>query len=567
MATITINGVKHEFTDEKNVLTIIRKAGIDLPTLCYQPELSTFGACRLCMVEDDRGRMFASCSEPPRDGMVIYTHTGRLRRYRKLIVELLLAAHNRDCTTCDKHGKCTLQKLANQMGIHTIRFENNREPKEADFSSPALVRDPTKCILCGNCVRMCNEVQGIGVLGFTHRGIETTVSPAFNRPLSETQCVACGQCRTVCPTGAITIHHDMSKSGFWKALDDPNTRVVAQIAPSVRVAVGEEFGLPRGESSMGKIVAALHRMGFDEVFDTTYTADLTIMEESAEFLDRVKNGGPLPLLTSCCPAWVKFVDNFFPDMRKNVSTCRSPQQMFSAVLKEYYRNPVHAEGKKTFVVSIMPCTAKKLEAERPNSFTYGEQDTDYVMTTEELCRMIYGFGIEFSDLESEACDMPFGIGSGAGVIFGASGGVTEAVLRRLSDNHDVAAMSAIAESGVRSKNGIREFTVPYNGIDVKICVVSGLGNARKVMNAVKNGEKEYHLIEVMACPGGCVMGGGQPVSGENALRVKTRTKGIYAADVANVIRKSDENPLMDVFYHGELKDKIHDLLHNHDNFD
>lgn len=561
MGTITINGKKYEFTDEKNVLTIIRNAGIDLPTLCYQPELSTFGACRLCVVEDDKGRFFASCSEPPRDGMVIYTHTDKLRRYRKLIVELLLAAHNRDCTTCDKHGKCTLQKLANQLGINTVRFENNREPQKVDFSSPALVRDPSKCILCGNCVRMCNEVQGLGVLGFTHRGIATTVSPAFNRPLAQTDCVACGQCRTVCPTGAITIYHDMS--GFWKALDDPNTRMVAQIAPSVRVAVGEEFGLPKGESSMSKIVAALHRMGFDEVFDTTFTADLTIMEESAEFLDRVSRGENLPLLTSCCPAWVKFVENVYPDMKKNISTCRSPQQMFSAIIKDYYRDPAHSEGKKTFVVSIMPCTAKKLEAERPNSYTYGEKDTDYVLTTEELCRMIYGFGIKFEDLESEACDMPFGLGSGAGVIFGASGGVTEAVLRRLTDGHDNATISAIAESGVRDKSGIKELTVPYNGMDVKICVVSGLANARKVMDAVKNGEKEYHLIEVMACPGGCVMGGGQPVRGDKAVRASTRTRGIYAADGENAIKKSDENPLIDVFYNGYFKDKVHELLHNH----
>ncbi|MGM9550359.1 MAG: [FeFe] hydrogenase, group A, partial [Faecousia sp.] len=506
MGTITINGKKVEFTNEKNLLTIIRNAGIEVPTLCYQPELSIFGACRLCMVEDDKGRCFASCSEEPRDGMVIYTHTERLRKNRKLIVELLLAAHCRDCTTCDKHGQCTLQKLAYQLGVNNVRFENHREVQPVDFSSPSIVRDPNKCILCGCCVRACSELQGIGVLGFAHRGTDAMVTPAFDRRLAQTDCVGCGQCRAVCPTGALTIRHNMTE--VWQALGDKNTRVVAQIAPAVRVAVGEAFGLPRGENTMGKIVAALHRMGFDEVFDTSYSADLTIMEESAEFLDRVKNGGTLPLLTSCCPAWVKFVDNEYPEFKPNVSTCRSPQGMFSAVLKDYYRDEANAKGKKTVVVSIMPCTAKKMEAERPNSYTYGEKDTDVVLTTAELIRMIDAHGISFETMPSESCDMPFGIASGGGVIFGATGGVTEAVLRRLIEGHDPATLSAIAECGVRGDEGIKEFTVPYNGMDVKICVASGLANARKVLEAVKSGEKQYHFIEVMACPGGCVMGGG-----------------------------------------------------------
>ena len=561
MGTITINGKKFEFTNEKNILTIIRNAGIEVPTLCYQPELSIFGACRLCTVEDDRGRLFASCSEEPRDGMVIYTHTERLRKHRKLIIELLLAAHCRDCTTCDKHGKCTLQKLAYQHGINAVRFENHREPMKVDFSSPSLVRDPNKCILCGNCVRVCSEIQGIGVLGFAHRGTEACVVPAFNRDLAATNCVGCGQCRAVCPTGALTIHHNMTE--VWQALGDKNTRVVAQIAPAVRVAVGEAFGLPKGESTMGKIVAALHCLGFDEVFDTTYTADLTIMEESAEFLDRVANGGTLPLLTSCCPAWVKFVENEYPEFKANISTCRSPQQMFSALLKDYYRDEANAQGKKTYVVSIMPCTAKKMEAERADAHTHGIKDTDIVLTTSELIRMIDAAGINFENMPSESCDMPFGIGSGAGVIFGATGGVTEAVLRRLVEGHDSATLAAIAECGVRGDQGIREFTIPYNGIDVKICVASGLANARKVLESVKSGEKEYHFIEVMACPGGCVMGGGQPTDGTKVSRAAARTKGLYAADGEMVIKKSNENPLMDLFYNGFFKGKAHELLHNH----
>ena len=560
MGTITINGKKVEFTDEKNVLTIIRKAGFEVPTLCYQPELSIFGACRLCMVEDDRGRFFASCSEEPRDGMVIYTHTERLRKNRKLIVELLLAAHCRDCTTCDKHGRCKLQKLAYQLGINNVRFENHREIQPVDFSSPAIVRDPNKCILCGCCVRACSELQGIGVLAFAHRGTDATVTTAFDRKMAMTNCVSCGQCRVVCPTGALTIHHNMTD--VWQALGDKNTRVVAQIAPAVRVAIGEAFGLPKGENSMGKVVAALHRMGFDEVFDTAYTADLTIMDESAEFLERVKAGTNLPLMTSCCPAWVKFVENEYPEFKENISTCRSPQAMFSAILKDYYRDEANAKGKKTVVVSVMPCTAKKMEAERKESYTHEEKDTDYVLTTTELIRMIDAHGINFEALPSESCDMPFGIGSGGGVIFGATGGVTEAVLRRLIEGHDPATLRAIAECGARGDEGIKEFSVPYNGLDVKICVASGLANARKVLESVKSGEKEYHFIEVMACPGGCVMGGGQPVYGTKVRRAETRTKGLYEADGGMAIKKSNENPLMDVFYNGYFKGKAHELLHN-----
>ena len=561
MGVITINGKKYQFTNERNILTIIRNAGIEVPTLCYQPELSIFGACRLCTVEDDRGRLFASCSEEPRDGMVIYTHTERLRKHRKLIIELLLASHCRDCTTCDKHGNCTLQKLAYEHGVSSVRFANHREEAPIDRSSYAIVRDPNKCILCGNCVRACAELQGIEVLGFTHRGTDAMVAPAFNRNLADTNCVSCGQCRVVCPTGALTIRNCMES--VWQALGDKNTRVVAQIAPAVRVAVGEAFGLPKGENAMGKIVAALHRMGFDEVFDTTYTADLTIMEESAEFLDRVANGGKLPLLTSCCPAWVKFVENEYPEFKPNISTCRSPQQMFSAILKDYYRDEANAKGKKTFVVSIMPCTAKKMESYRPDAHTYGEKDTDAVLTTSELIRMIKSHGVSFDQMESEACDMPFGIGSGGGVIFGATGGVTEAVLRRLVEGHDPATLNAVANMGARGSEGIKEFTVPYNGIDVKICVASGLANARKVLEAVKSGEKEYHFIEVMACPGGCVMGGGQPIHGTKVQRAETRTKGLYAADGEMVIKKSNENPLMDIFYNGYFKGKAHELLHNH----
>ncbi len=564
MGTITIDGRKVEFTDEKNLLTIIRKAGIDIPTLCYHSELSTFGACRLCTVEDDRGRTFASCSEEPRDGMVIYTNTGKLKRYRKLIIELLLAAHCRDCTTCVKSGDCNLQTLAHRFGVTSVRYNNYREQKPIDFSSPSIVRDPNKCILCGNCVRVCNELQGVGALDFAFRGSEAMVMPAFDKEIAKTDCVNCGQCQIFCPTGAISIRHN--REAVWEALADPDTRVIAQVAPAVRVAVGSAFGLPKGKSVMGKIVNVLHRMGFDEVYDTAFSADLTIVEESAEFLDRLKNGGKLPLLTSCCPAWVKFVGEQFPDYRENVSTCRSPQGMMSAVTKEYFRNPENSQGKKTVMVSFMPCTAKKMEAKRPNSFTNGEQDTDYVITTTEFIDMIRMTGIDFAELEPESSDIPFGFGSGGGVIFGVTGGVTEAVIRHLVPGHDKATLESIAECGVRGDDEdglIREFSVPYEGTDLNICVVSGLANARKVMEQVQSGEKNYHLIEVMACRRGCIMGGGQPrLAGDRTKAA--RREGIYRADNVAVIKKCDENPMVMSLYEGFLKGKEHELLHNHE---
>ena len=559
MGTMTIDGRKVEFADEKNVLTVIRKAGIDIPTLCYHSELSTFGACRLCTVEDDRGKTFASCSEEPRDGMVIYTNTAKLKKYRKMIIELRLAAHCRDCTTCVKSGDCNLQTLAHRFGVTRVRFENYKEPVPLDLSSPSIVRDPNKCILCGNCVRVCEELQGVGVLGFAHRGADAMVMPAFDKQIAATDCVNCGQCRVFCPTGAISIKSD--EESVWDALGDPNVRVVAQIAPAVRVAVGDAFGLPKGKSVMGKIVNVLHRMGFDEVYDTTFSADLTIIEETAEFLDRVKNGGKLPLLTSCCPAWVKFVGDQFPEYQDNVSTCRSPQGMMSSVVKEYFRDPENGQGKKTVMVSFMPCTAKKMEANRPNSYTKEEKDTDYVITTTELIKMIRMTGIDFASLEPESSDIPFGFGSGGGVIFGVTGGVTEAVIRRLAPDHNMSTLEEISECGVRDEGFIREFSIPYDGMEVKICIASGLANARKVMEQVRSGEKEYHLIEIMACRRGCIMGGGQPrLAGDRTKAARAR--GIYNADKVSVIKKSDENPMIISLYEGFLKGKEHELLHN-----
>ena len=558
MGYMTVDGRTVEFTDEPNVLSVIRKAGIDIPTLCYHSELSVYGACRLCTVENERGKTFASCSEPPRDGMIVYTNTPRLMKYRKLILELLLAAHCRDCTTCIKSGECQLQALAHRMGVETIRFENTKEQHPLDFSSPSIVRDPNKCILCGDCVRMCDNVQSVNAIDFAYRGTRALVTPAFNKKIAETDCVNCGQCRVVCPTGAISIHTNTDT--IWDLLADKNTKVVAQIAPAVRVAVGDRFGLPKGENVMGKLVNVLHRLGFDEVYDTSYGADLTVIEESEELLNRLEASENLPLFTSCCPAWVKFCEERYPDLAKNLSTCRSPQQMFGAVVREYYKDPEKSGGKRIVSVSIMPCTAKKEEILRPESTTNGKQDIDYVLTTTELIGMIRKAGIRFEDLEIEATDMPFGIGSGAGVIFGVTGGVTEAVLRRLREGHNRADMEKIKFSGVRGEDGLKEVAFDYNGRTIRAAVVNGLGNANSLMKRIQSGEVQYDFVEVMACRRGCIMGGGQPVPVDPESRI-ARSKGIYNTDINTQIKKSNENPLVQSLYDGLLKGKTHELLH------
>ena len=558
MGYMTIDGRTVEFTDEPNVLAVIRKADIDIPTLCYHSELSVYGACRLCTVENERGKTFASCSEPPRDGMIVYTNTPRLMKYRKLILELLLAAHCRDCTTCIKSGECQLQSLAHRMGVGNIRFENTKEQHPLDFSSPSIVRDPNKCILCGDCVRMCDNVQSVNAIDFAYRGTRALVTPAFNKKIAETDCVNCGQCRVVCPTGAISIH--TNTDAIWDLLADKNTKVVAQIAPAVRVAVGDRFGLPKGENVMGKLVNVLHRLGFDEVYDTSYGADLTVIEESEELLNRLEAGENLPLFTSCCPAWVKFCEERYPDLAKNLSTCRSPQQMFGAVVREYYKDPEKSGGKRIVSVSIMPCTAKKEEILRPESTTNGKQDIDYVLTTTELIGMIRKAGIRFENLEIEATDMPFGIGSGAGVIFGVTGGVTEAVLRRLREGHNRVEMEKIKFSGVRGEEGLKEVEFDYNGRTIRAAVVSGLGNANSLMKRIQKGEVQYDFVEVMACRRGCIMGGGQPVPVDPESRI-ARSKGIYDTDINTQIKKSNENPLVQSLYDGLLKGKTHELLH------
>ena len=559
MSYMTINNRRVEFTNEKNVLSIIRKSGIDLPTFCYHSELSTYGACRMCVVEDDRGKIFASCSETPRDGMVIYTNTPRLQHHRKMIIELLLASHCRDCTTCAKNGICTLQKLSRQLGIMDVRFENNKKQLPKDTSSECVIRDPNKCILCGDCVRTCDEIQGLGILDFAFRGSKMQVTPAFNKNLSETDCVGCGQCRAVCPTGAISIKQDVEP--VWKILADKNIRVVAQIAPAVRVAVGDKFGIKKGENALGRLVAALRRIGFDEVYDTNFGADLTVMEESKELVERLESGENLPLFTSCCPAWVKFCERKYPEFKEHISTCRSPQEMFGALIKEDAKMKADKEPRKTMVVSIMPCTAKKAEITRPEHFTDGVQNVDYVLTTTEITRMIQAAGIDLAQVKPEAMDMPFGLASGAGAIFGVTGGVTEAVLRRLVNSNRAEDLEAISFTGVRGAEGIKEATVKLGERDVHIAVVNGLHCASEVLDKIKTGEVHYDFVEVMACKRGCIAGGGQPVPIGPRTK-KARMEGMYKINSTAQIKLSNENPIVTTVYEGILKGKEHKLLHN-----
>lgn len=551
-----IDGNPVEINGEKNLLEVIRKAGIELPTFCYHSELSVYGACRMCMVENSHGGMEAACSTVPKAGMEIYTNTERLHKHRKMILELLLANHCRDCTTCQKNGKCRLQELASLFGLESIRFKNLKPEPELDTSSLSIIRDAHKCILCGDCVRMCNEIQNVGAIDFVNRGSKMVIGPAFNEPIANSPCVGCGQCAAVCPTGAIVIRKDTGR--VWPELNDKNTKVVAQVAPAVRVAMAKEFGLPENENSMGRITAALRRLGFDEVYDTATGADLTVLEESNEFLQRIEAGENLPLITSCCPAWIQYCEKNHPELMKNISTCKSPMQMFSSVIKAEYAN----SSRRVVCVAIMPCTAKKFECAREEFMHDGVPETDYVITTQELIQMIHKAGIVFDELEPEAVDPEFSTSTGAGVIFGVTGGVTEAVLRRLSTDKSKKALLSIAFNDVRGMKGVKETTIPYGDKEVRIAIVSGLKNAESVIKALKNGE-HFDFIEVMACPGGCVAGGGQPF-GTNATK-EVRGKALYSADKMLSIKRSEENPLMLSLYDGVLKGRVHELLHVHYN--
>lgn len=550
---ITVDGIPVEIEGEKNLLEVLRKIDIKLPTFCYHSDLSVYGACRMCMVENERGGLEAACSTPPRPGMNIKTNTERLRRYRKNILELILANHCRDCTTCDNNSQCKLQDLAMRFKIEGVRFPNTaKSTRDDDTSSMSITRDAGKCILCGDCVRMCNEIQNVGAIDFAFRGSKMVISTAFGKPLAESPCVGCGQCAVVCPTGAIVVKDNIEP--VWKAIDNPDVKTTVQIAPAVRVALGRELGVTDGENVMGKIVAALRRMGFDEVYDTTLGADLTILEESEEFLTRLEKNEDMPLITSCCPGWIQYCEKKHPELLSHISTCRSPMQMFASLLKDQSAKA----GQNMYHVAVMPCTAKKFEAARDEFKRDGVPNVDTVITTQELIRMIKESGIMFADLEPEAVDMPFGTVSGAGVIFGVTGGVTEAVLRRVVSNKSRSALLSIANMGQRGMEGIKEFDVAAGDKTLHIAVVSGLNNAETIIKRMEAGE-HFDFIEVMACPGGCICGGGQPFAMIDDQ--KNRKKGLYDSDRMLSIRRAEENPIISTVYSDIIKGKAHELLH------
>ena len=562
--SVNIDGREVPLNGERNLLEVIRKAGIDLPTFCYHSDLSVYGACRLCLVDIQGRGVQGACSTPAEPGLTVRTQTDEIREIRKIAIELLLANHDQQCPTCPKSSSCQLQDIARKLGIRKVRFKPVHQPAELDLSSVALVRDPNKCVLCGDCVRMCSEIQGIGALDFAHRGHQAAVLPAFGKGLGEGECVNCGQCAAVCPTGALTPRPEVDE--VWKALNDPGKTVVVQVAPAVRVAVGEVFGLEAGVSTSGQIVAALKRLGFDKVYDASFSADLTIIEEANEFLKRKAKGEKLPQFTSCCPAWVKFAEQYYPELLPNLSSCKSPQQMLGAICKSTLPGELGIPKENLVVVSVMPCTGKKFEAKRPEFATDGVPDVDHVLTTQELARMIEEAGLRFNQLETESFDMPLGFKTGAGVIFGNSGGVSEAVLRYAAEKVTSRKLENPDFHQVRGDNGVRFATIAIDGIELKLAVVSGLKNARDLADKVRRGECDLDLIEVMACPGGCIGGGGQPVSRDPDTR-RLRTRGLYQADKNLDLHKPQENHYVTELYQKYLGEiggrKAHHLLHTH----
>ncbi len=560
---LTVNGREVTFSDERNLLEVVRKAGIDIPTFCYHSELSIYGACRLCLVDVEGKGVMASCSTAPVPGMIIQTDTKEIRDMRKINLELLLANHNRECPTCTRSDNCALKAIAHRLGVETVRFKAPRKEEPIDTSSPSLVRDPNKCVLCGDCVRVCAEIQGIGAIDFAFRGSNAKVAPAFDCNIGKVECVNCGQCVAVCPTGALTPKQDRSK--VWDALYDKSKTVVVQVAPAVRVALGETFGAQPGENVAGKLVAALKLMGFKHVYDTSFTADMTIFEEANELLGRLQEGKNLPMFTSCCPAWVNYAEIYFPEMLPNVSSCRSPQAMFGSVAKKVLPEQLGCRREDLVVVSIMPCTAKKFEAQLPKYAVDGKPDVDIVVTTSEVETMINSLGIQLQELEPEAFDMPMGFATGGGVIFGASGGVMEAALRYVAEKLDNKPLEKVDFKQVRGMNHLKEATLQIAGNEIKIAVVHGLASTKKLLQDIKSGKAEYHFVEVMACPGGCISGGGQPWGVTDRIR-KQRQQGLYNADKQHQVQKPQDNWMVKNCYEehiggGPGSHEAHHLLH------
>ena len=566
MVNLTINGVKVQAPKNATILEAAKSAGIHIPTLCYHPDVKPEGACRLCVVEATGARgLVASCCYPVAEGMVVQTNTAQVRKARRLVVELLLASHPKGCLSCRKSGDCELQRIAADLDVRNHRFDwGERKTYTLDDSNPCLVRDQEKCILCGRCIRMCRDVQGMNVYSFARRGFHAMVAAAFEQDLSKVACSFCGQCSAVCPTAAIMEKDDTER--VWDAIHDPDKIVVCQVAPSVRVALGEEVGLAPGSIVTGKMVAGLKAMGFDKVFDTNFSADLTIMEEGHEFVDRLQNGGVLPMVTSCSPGWVNMCELKYPDLLPHLSTAKSPQGMFGAVIKTYWAEKANVNPAKIVSVSVMPCIAKKAECVRPQLRDSGFQDVDIVITTRELGKMLREDGIDFTRLPDAEFDSPLGYGSGAGAIFGTTGGVMEAALRTVADVVTGQDIQQVDYQAVRGFAETKEATLNIAGKEVKIAVCNTLGSAMKMMDRVRAGTADYHFIEVMACPGGCIGGGGQPIPTSKAIK-KKRMEAIYSIDSNSKIRKSHENPeikiLYDTWLGKPLGEKAHRLLHTH----
>lgn len=570
MVNLKINGQAVSVPAGYTVLEAAREVGIDIPTLCYLKDVSQTGSCRMCVVEIVGARALqAACVYPVSEGLEVLTHSPSVRKARKSTLELLLSNHDRKCLTCTRNQKCELQALADELGVDGIRYEGEVIHYDIDDLSPSIVRDNNKCVLCRRCINVCKNIQTVGAIDTMERGFKTHIGCAFNMPLSESACVNCGQCIAVCPVGALREKDNTEK--VFDAIADKDKYVIVQTAPAVRAAIGEEFGYEIGTPTTGKMAAALRRLGFDKVFDTDTGADLTIMEEGTELLDRIQNGGKLPLITSCSPGWIKFCEHNFPDFLDNLSSCKSPHQMFGAVLKSYYAQKNNIDPEKIVVVSVMPCVAKKFESDREEMQAGGLRDVDIVISTRELAKMIKQSGIKYELLPDEKFDAPFEEATGAGVIFGATGGVMEAALRTVAEILEGKSLDKIEYEEVRGTKGIKEATLNIAGKDIRIAVAHGLGNARKLLESIRSGEKQYEFIEIMACPGGCVTGGGQPIcSAKTYMDIdvkKERARALYAEDEDAAIRKSHENPdiklLYSEFFEKPGSHKSHELLHTH----
>ncbi|HHV61931.1 MAG TPA: 2Fe-2S iron-sulfur cluster binding domain-containing protein [Firmicutes bacterium] len=563
LVTLTIDGQRVQVPRGTTILEAAEAAGVDIPTLCYLKDINVVGSCRVCVVEVEGAKSLqASCVTPVGEGMVVRTNTPAVREARRTVLELILSNHPFECLTCVRNGNCELQALANRFGIRDVEYMGERATFPRDESTPAIVRDPNKCILCRRCMSVCSKVQTVFALAPNGRGFDSMIAPAFFDDLSNVACAQCGQCILVCPTGALS-ERDHTQE-VWAALADPRKHVVVQTAPAVRATVGEECGLPAGTLVTGNLVAALRRLGFDRVFDTDFAADLTIMEEGHELIERIEHGGRLPMITSCSPGWIKFIEHFYPELLPHLSTCKSPQQMFGALAKTYYAEKSGIDPRDIFVVSVMPCTAKKFEAKRPEMTSSGYPDVDAVLTSRELGRMIREAGIDLGAIEPEDYDLPLGISTGAGAIFGATGGVMEAALRTVYEVVTGKELTNVDFEDVRGLAGVKEASVDLAGLNVRVAVAHGLGNARKLLDKVKKGEAPYHFIEIMCCPGGCIGGGGQPIPTNDEIRAR-RIDAIYREDRGMKLRKSHENPVVQELYREflgkPLGHKSHELLH------